>query len=143
MGDDSKLQTKGIGRIDLERGFFNEVLYVLDLEANFLSVYQMTHTGEPKRVIFTPDSVDISEISIDQVVAVGYNDHHERIYKFSNFLPTSSDQALNNHMPMRFPNYGMRGLATSITYISKHCTEKKWWKVFHKFSHLLEYVLDV
>ena len=57
----------------------------------------MTHTREPKRVIFTPNSVDISEISIDQVVAVGYADHHERMYKFSNFLPTSSDQALHSH----------------------------------------------
>ena len=72
MGDDSDLQTKGIGRIDLEHGFFSEVLYVLDLVANLLSVYQMTHIGEPKRVTFTPDMVDIGEISIDQVIAIGY-----------------------------------------------------------------------
>ena len=45
MGDDSEIQTKGIGRIDLEHGYFSEVLYVLDLAANLLSVYQMTHTG--------------------------------------------------------------------------------------------------
>ena len=82
MGDDSELQTKGIGRIDLEHGFFSEVLYVLDLAENLLSVYQMTHTGEPKRVIFTPDMVEISEISTNQVIAVGYANHHERMYKF-------------------------------------------------------------
>ena len=97
MGDDSELQTKGIGRIDLEHGYFSDVLYVPDLATNFLSVYQMTHKGEPKRVIFTPDMVEISEISTDQVIAVGYVDHHERMYKFSNFLPTSSDQALHSH----------------------------------------------
>ena len=57
----------------------------------------MTHTGETKRVIFTTDMVDISEISTNQVIAVGYADHHERMYKFSNFLPTSSDQALHSH----------------------------------------------
>ena len=57
----------------------------------------MPHTGEPKRVIFTPDSVDIFEISVDQVVAIGYVDHHERMYTFYNFLPTSSDQALHSH----------------------------------------------
>ena len=57
----------------------------------------MTHTSEPKRVIFTPDSVEISEISTDQIVAVGYADHRERMYKLSNFLPTSSDQALHSH----------------------------------------------
>ena len=97
MGDDSELQTKGIGRIDFDHGFFSDVLYVPDLAENLLSVYHMTHTEEPKRVIFTPDSVEISEISTDQVVAVGYADHHERMYKFSNFLPTSSDQELQPH----------------------------------------------
>ena len=44
MGDDSKLQTRRIGRIDLDHGFFSDVLYVPDLAANLLSVYQMTHT---------------------------------------------------------------------------------------------------
>ena len=82
MGDDSELQTKGIGRIDLEHGFFSEVLYVPSLTENLLSIYRMNHIGEPKRVIFTPNMVDISEISIDQVSAVGYVDHHERMYKF-------------------------------------------------------------
>ena len=62
MGDDSKLHTKGIGRIDLEHGYFSDVLYVPNLAANLLSVYQMTHTGDPKRVNFTPNMVEISEI---------------------------------------------------------------------------------
>jgi len=97
MGDDSGIQTKGIGRIDLEHGYFSDVLYVPDLAANFLSAYQMTHTGEAKRVTFTPDMVEIAEISIDEVIAIGYADHHERMYKFSNFLPTSNDQALLSH----------------------------------------------
>ena len=97
MGDDFELQTKGIGRIDLDHGFFNDVLYVPDLAANLLLVYQMTHTGEPKRVIFIPDSVEIFEISTDQIVAIGYADHHEKMYKFSNFLPTSSDQGIHSH----------------------------------------------
>ena len=46
MGDDSEIQTKGIGRIYLEHGYFSDVLCVPDLEANFLSIYQMTHIGE-------------------------------------------------------------------------------------------------
>ena len=57
----------------------------------------MTHTRDPKRAIFTLDFVEISEISTDQVVTVGYADHRERMYKFSNFLPTSSDQWLHSH----------------------------------------------
>ena len=59
MGDDSEIQVKGIGRIYLDDGYFNNFLFVLDLEANLLSMYQMTHTGEAKRVTFTPDTVEI------------------------------------------------------------------------------------
>ena len=58
----------------------------------------MTHTGEEKRLNFTPYMVEIAEISSNQVIAIGYADHHERMYKFSNFLPTSNDQALLSHV---------------------------------------------
>ena len=87
MGDDSEIQTKGIGRIDLEHGYFSDVLYVPYLAVILLLVYQMTHIGEEKRVTITLDMVDISEISTDQVIAIAYADHHERMYKFLNFLP--------------------------------------------------------
>ena len=60
MGDDSKIQTKGIGRIDLGHGYFNDVLHVLDLAAKLFSIYQMNHTGESKRVTFTPYLVEIA-----------------------------------------------------------------------------------
>ena len=60
MGDDSEIQAKGIGRIDLEDGYFNNVLFVHDLATNLLSVYQMTHTSESKRVTFTPNAMEIS-----------------------------------------------------------------------------------
>ena len=97
MGDDSELQTKVIGRIDLEHGYFSDVFYVPDLAANLFSGYQITHIGEANRVTFTLDMVEISEISIDQVIAIGYANHHERMYKFSNFLPTSNDQEIISH----------------------------------------------
>ena len=70
------------------------MLFVLDLAANLLSVYQMTHIGTSKRVTFTQNDVEISEISTDQVVAVGYADHDSRMYKFSHFLPYSQGNAL-------------------------------------------------
>ena len=57
----------------------------------------MTHTLEENIATFTPYMVDIAEISIDQVIAIGYADHHERMYKFSNFLPTSNDQEILSH----------------------------------------------
>ena len=39
MGDDSKIQAKGIHGIDLEDGYFNNVLFVPDLATNLLYVY--------------------------------------------------------------------------------------------------------
>ena len=44
-GDDSYIQAKGIGRIDLEDRYFNNVLFVPDLAVSQQSVYQNTHTG--------------------------------------------------------------------------------------------------
>ena len=61
----------GKGRIDLDHGQFNNVLYVPGLASNLLSVYQMTHTGSPKKVIFSPDEVEITEISSGRVIAKG------------------------------------------------------------------------
>ena len=63
-----------------------------------LSVYQMTHTGESKIVTFTFDVVAIAEISSNKVVALGYADHQDRMYKFSKFLLSSSGQALLYHV---------------------------------------------
>ena len=60
MDDDSEIQAKGIGKIDLEDGYFNNVFFVPDLVLNLLSMYQMTHTGESKRVTFTPNAMEIA-----------------------------------------------------------------------------------
>ena len=54
LGDNSLTNSMGKGRIDLDHGNFNNVLYVLGLPSSLLSVYQMTHTGSPKKVIFPP-----------------------------------------------------------------------------------------
>ena len=53
MGDDTGIQGKGIVMIDIEYGYFNNVMFVLDLKMNLISVYQMTQIGEAKRVTFT------------------------------------------------------------------------------------------
>ena len=62
FGDDSLIDNLGKGRIDLDHGKFNNVLYVLSISSNLLSVYHMTHTGHPKKVIFSLDDVEITEI---------------------------------------------------------------------------------
>ena len=98
MGDNLEIQAKGVGMIDIEDGYFSNVLFVPDLAANLLSVYQMKHIGESKRVIFTPYKVDIAEISTKKVVALGFVDHQARMYKFSHFLTYSKRNALLIHV---------------------------------------------
>ena len=62
LGYESLTDSLGKGRIDLDHSKFSNVLYVLGLASNLLSVYHMTHTGSPNKVIFSPDDVDITEI---------------------------------------------------------------------------------
>ena len=71
MGDDSTIISERQGTVDLENGFFSNVLYVPSLAANILSVYQMTHTGMPKRVSFNPNDVAITEIASRKLIAKG------------------------------------------------------------------------
>ena len=47
----------GKGRIDLDNGSFNDVLYVPCLTSNLFLLYQMTHTGSPKKVFLSPNDV--------------------------------------------------------------------------------------
>ena len=75
LGDDSLTESLGKGRIDLDHGKFSNVLYVPSLASNLLSVYQMTHTGSPKKVIFSPDEVEIIEISSGKFIAKGVANH--------------------------------------------------------------------
>ena len=69
LGDDSLTESMGKGRIDLDHGQFNNVLCVPGLASNLLSVHQMTHTGSPKKFIFSPDEVEIIEISTGRFIA--------------------------------------------------------------------------
>ena len=65
------------------------MLYVPSLAANMLSVYQMTHIGSPKRVIFGPDLVEIIDISTGNIIAKGVANHASKAYDFSHFIPPS------------------------------------------------------
>ena len=60
LGDNSLTGCMGKGRIDLDHVNFNNVLYVPCIASNLLSVYQMNHTGSPKKVMFSPNEVEIS-----------------------------------------------------------------------------------
>ena len=87
LGDDSVTDSLGKGRIDLDHGFFNNVLYVPGISSNLLLVYHMTHTGSPNRVIFSPNQVEITKILNGKFIEKGVVDHTLKVYKFSHSLP--------------------------------------------------------
>ena len=97
MGDDSTIISEGQGTVDLENGFFSNVLYILSLAANLLSVYQMTHTGVPKRFCFSPNDVEITELASEKLIAKGLANHHAKSYEFSHFVANAKPTALLTH----------------------------------------------
>ena len=97
MGDDSIIISKGQGTVDLEHGYFSNVLYVPSLASNFLSVYQMTYTGVPKRVSFILDDVEITELTSENLVAKGLSNCHTKAYDFSHFVADAKPTALLTH----------------------------------------------
>ena len=97
MGNDSHIILKGKGTVKLEHGIFFDVLYVPSLASNILSVYQMTHTGVPKRVTFSPNDVEISEIASEKCFATGLANQHAKAYEFSHFVADAKPTSLLTH----------------------------------------------
>ena len=58
----------------------------------------MNHTGSPKKVIFSPDDVEIIQILNGKVIAKGVVDHTSNIYMFSHFLSYSNPSTLLIHV---------------------------------------------
>ena len=54
----------------------------------------MTHIGVPKRVNFSPNGVDISDIAFGKLIATGLANHHAKTYEFSKFVPDAKPAAL-------------------------------------------------
>ena len=75
MGGDTQIQAKGNDSFKLKHVMFKDVLCVPSLATNLLSVYQMTHTGPPKRVVFGLDSMKILDISTGKIIAKGVENH--------------------------------------------------------------------
>ena len=71
LGDDTLSDSLGKGRIDIDQGSFNNVFYVPGLASNIFSVYHMTHTGSPKKVIFSLNDVEITNILNGKVITKG------------------------------------------------------------------------
>ena len=77
--------------------FFSNVLYVPSLAANLLSVYKMKHTGMPKRVSFSQNDVERTEISSRKLIAKDLANHHAKSYEFSHFVADANPTALLTH----------------------------------------------
>jgi hypothetical protein len=52
VGDDRSLNVVGSRTIQVDNGYFNDVLCVPSIYCNLLSVYQITHSGEGKTIEF-------------------------------------------------------------------------------------------
>jgi hypothetical protein len=86
MGDNSPIEVIEKGRIEITNESFENVLHVPKLSVNLLFVYQMKNYGTRKRVIFTPDAMDIYDMQANSRVATGEVNHQSRLYTFSEFI---------------------------------------------------------
>jgi hypothetical protein len=82
MGGNSQVKVTNKGRIELTNMSFENVLHVPKISVNLLSMYQMTNSDTGKRVIFTPDAVDIYDMQTNSRVATGEVNHQSRLYTF-------------------------------------------------------------
>jgi hypothetical protein len=90
MGDNSSVEVTDKGRIELTNGSFENVLHVPKLSVNLLSMYQMTNSSTGKKVIFTPNFMDIYDMKTNSRVATGEVNHQSRLYTFSEFIEPDS-----------------------------------------------------
>ena len=86
MGDNSSVEVTRKWRIELTNESFENVLHVPKISVNLLSMYQMTNSGAEKKVIFTPNAVDIYDMQTNSRVATGEVNHQSRLYTFSKFI---------------------------------------------------------
>jgi hypothetical protein len=90
MGDNSSVKVTGKGRIELTNGGFENMLHVPKISVNLLSVYQMKNFGTGKKVLFTPNSMDIYDMQTNSMVSTGEVNHQSRLYTFSKFIEPDS-----------------------------------------------------
>jgi hypothetical protein len=100
MGDNSSIEVTNKGRIELTNESFENVLHIPKIFVNLLYIYQMTNFGNGKKVIFTPNSMDIYDMQTNSRVSTGEVNQKSRLYTFSEFieldsalLPTHADES--------------------------------------------------
>ena len=85
----------------------------------------MTHTGSPKKVIFSPNDFEITDISNGKAIAKGVVDHTSKVYMFSHFLPYSNPSTLLIHANEARNIWHERFGHINYKYIY-NLSEKKW-----------------
>jgi hypothetical protein len=96
--DNRSLSVEGCGTVHLNNGQINDVLCVPNLSYNLLSMYQITHSGEGKSILFTPHQVVIQDLKDPQhIVATGSVDDITKLYKFDNFGSSSLPSVFVSH----------------------------------------------
>ena len=98
VGNTSQLGIQGSSTVQIDDGCINNVLLVPDISSNFLSTYQICHSGDGKTIEFSPNNVVVRDLQDpDTIVAHGQVDHGSRLYKFDGF-ETSSSQSFIAHV---------------------------------------------
>jgi hypothetical protein len=90
MGDDSLVEVTRKRRVEITNGSFENVLHIPKLSINILSMYYMKKYCTRKKVIFTPDVVDIYEMKTNSKVSTSKVNHQSRLYTFSKFMEPDS-----------------------------------------------------
>ena len=75
MGDNSYVEVIDKERIELINGSFENALHVPKIYVNLLFVYQMKNSDTGKKVVFTPNAMDIYDMKTNSRVATGEVNH--------------------------------------------------------------------
>jgi hypothetical protein len=86
MGDDTPIEVTKQRRVELQHERFENVLHVLKLSMNILSIYKTEKSGTRKGVEFTPNFVTIYDMHENSKIVVGELNHQSQLYTFSKFI---------------------------------------------------------
>ena len=83
----------------------------------------MAHTWSPKKVVFSPNDVEISDIVNGIFIAKGFLDHSSKVYMFSHFMPFSNPSSLLIHANEANKIWHERFVHINSKYISYFCNK--------------------
>jgi hypothetical protein len=72
------------------------MLHVPKLSVKLLSMYHMMNSDTRKKFIFTPNSVDISDMQTNSTFSTSEVNHQSRLYTFSEFIEPDSSLLLTH-----------------------------------------------